>query len=109
MERFRSLTPRDRMTGYTILAVACGLLIGVAIYIGQDHPLWFAGSAVVVLVVLVIWHSRAFGYRCESCGTQFSATPLQDFLAPHYAGKKYLRCPGCGQKEWAKVIARGRE
>lgn len=108
LERFRSLTTRDRTAGYTILAIACGLLIAVAVYLGKDHPLWFAGAAVVVLAALVVWHSRAFGYRCDNCGAEFSATPVQDFLAPHFGEKKYLRCPGCGRKEWARVIARER-
>jgi DNA-directed RNA polymerase subunit RPC12/RpoP len=108
LEQFRNLTSKDRTASRTIMAVACGLLLAVAVYAGQNHPLWFVGAAVVVLAALVVWHSRAFGYRCDSCGIEFSATPWQDFLAPHHEEKKYLRCPRCGRKEWARIIARGR-
>lgn len=107
MAQYRNLTPRDRMVGYSVLGAGCVVLVVAAVLVGNERPLMFLGAVVVVLGCLVIWHSSRFGYRCPNCGNEFSVAPVEDFLALHTAETKFLTCPGCKRKDWAKVIARG--
>lgn len=108
MAQYQDLTPRDRMVGYSILGIGCVALIAAALLVGKEHPLWFVGVAVAVLAALVVWHTRTFGYRCPSCGAQFEVSALRNFLAPNSAQSKYLTCPVCKRKDWAKVVAKRR-
>jgi predicted RNA-binding Zn-ribbon protein involved in translation (DUF1610 family) len=95
------------MVGYAILGAGCAVLIVAALWVGNERPLWFLGAAVVVMMGLIFWHSSRFGYRCPNCGTEFSVPPLQDFVALHAAGTKFLTCPQCKRKDWARMIAKG--
>ncbi len=108
MAEYQNLTTRDRATGYAILGLGCVGLIAAAMLLGDEHPMWFVGLAAVVLGALVLWHTRTFGYLCPGCGAQFRVTMLQNFLAPNMADSKYLTCPSCKRKDWAKVVARRR-
>jgi len=57
---------------------------------------------VIVLLPLIIWHAKTHVYKCPKCGFIFKISLSKDFLSPHLPGKKLLRCPSCGHKEWAK-------
>lgn len=69
---------------------------------------------VVVLVVLVgvivAWHTTKYGYRCSSCGHDFEISFLRNLTSPHVptedGGQKYLRCPGCNEKAWARIVVK---
>lgn len=89
-----------------ILGSGCLILIATALTVGEEHPGWFLGAAVLVLAALVVWHSRAFGYRCPSCGAEFSVSAWQDFVAPRLSETRYLTCPQCKRKDWARVMAK---
>ena len=54
------------------------------------------------LFLLVLRHSKTTGYVCKNCGGRFNITPIIDFVSPHMTDSKYLKCPHCGKKTWAK-------
>ena len=73
--------------------------------------MWIVVLFVVVVIglpLLVLWHARAFGYRCRSCGNEFEISVLVDFISPHGPGRdggwNLLRCPKCGRWTRAFVV-----
>jgi DNA-directed RNA polymerase subunit RPC12/RpoP len=58
------------------------------------------------LGALVYWHADAHAYRCEDCSAEFTITAWEDLTTPHHPNSKYLRCPSCGQRNWAEIIDR---
>lgn len=73
--------------------------------------------ALIPLVVVVVGFVAQFflqlntrsryDYRCRSCGSTFSPSPLALTLAPHrLGGLKYTRCPRCGVRSWVEPVAK---
>lgn len=60
--------------------------------------------AAIILFILVRWHSRITAYICPRCHNKFTITPFIDFISPQGFTSKYLKCPNCGKRVWAKVI-----
>jgi len=49
--------------------------------------------------------SSRYDYRCETCGENFSLSPLAGAVAPHrIGGRKWVRCPRCGALSWATPV-----
>lgn len=45
------------------------------------------------------------GYHaCKHCNHKFVTTYKQALMAPHMGYTRYLRCPKCGKKSWAKKV-----
>lgn len=87
----------------TILVIAAGaavLIPGLSLFeMGLWLVIFFGG-----LFLLVRWHAHSTAYRCPGCGHEFEISVLTDFISPHTAEKKYLKCPQCGKKRWATVL-----
>lgn len=60
--------------------------------------------AVVGLILLAIWHSRTSEYICKNCNNKFELSALQDFTGLPGVTTKYVKCPKCSKRTWAKVI-----
>ena len=60
----------------------------------------------VGLIGLAIWHARTTEYNCPNCGHQFDISWLIDLISPHVPDKKYLKCPSCHKRAWAKEISK---
>jgi DNA-directed RNA polymerase subunit RPC12/RpoP len=88
----------------TLLVVTAGAILLDA----EPRAIWLAfwGTALAAeaLFLLVRWHARTTAYRCAKCAGEFGIEPLTDFISPHFFDRKYLRCPECGEKTWAKEI-----
>jgi len=69
-------------------------------------PFAILGSLLVLTFFLVRWHARNTGYQCPECKQTFAVAPITDFLSPHLAGVKMLRCPHCGHSSWCPEIER---
>ncbi len=60
--------------------------------------------AIQRLLVSTGWIISNLDYQCSSCGGSIYLTPSQAMLAFHWMGKKWVRCPHCGQMTWAIPI-----
>ncbi len=71
----------------------------------QFLPLMIVG---VAFILMVLWNRtinrNTIGYQCSNCGEIFTIDPLTATIAPHSFGKKYVRCPHCGQMSWAVPV-----
>lgn len=97
---------KDWIVNIVVVALAVGGLFVTGLLLGRTHPLVFLGAALIVLFLLVRWNASTTAYLCQSCGQEFTLTPLQDFLSPHTPGSKYARCPHCGQRSWNQARVR---
>ena len=57
-------------------------------------------------IFLVRWHAKNTGYCCDECDFRFTVSAWVDFLSPHKAGVKMLRCPRCGVSSWCEELDR---
>jgi hypothetical protein len=90
----------------TVIFIVLALFILPRLWNWSGLPLAIIGAVLILTVILVGWHARHTGYQCSSCGHTFAISPMTDFLSPHLAGVKMLRCPRCGQSGWIPEIDR---
>lgn len=94
------------------LTLYIAVIVAGAILLPQKLTFIWAGIAVIGLFLLVHWHNKSFGYRCDNCGHEFQISLLINFISPHGAGSgkrglrgwKLLRCPECKKFSRATVI-----
>lgn len=67
---------------------------------------WYLWLLVVITgtLMLVIWHTKNFAYRCPKCGEIFEISTMENLLGPNGLNKKYLKCPKCGKRSWAEIL-----
>lgn len=96
---------RDSKSTIIFITIVVLVLIGSTIFLKYGN---FIGLAlfltinVVLLVLLVSWHSSTTAYICKKCNKKFIIGFFTDLLSPHTTNKKYLKCPHCGKRTWAK-------
>lgn len=64
--------------------------------------------SLVVLFILVKWHAKTFAYICPKCNCIFTLSALRDLFSPQGFATKYITCPKCKQRGWAKIIKKNR-
>jgi DNA-directed RNA polymerase subunit RPC12/RpoP len=96
----------DWLRTVSILATACGAIVGLGYWLGQPFPALFAAAATTILVLLVRRHAATTGYRCPDCGRQFMISAWEDFLSPHMLTTKYVKCPACKRRSWMEALIR---
>jgi len=107
MTRYREPTRKEWIvTGLLIGAVTTITVVG-GVLMAESHPLWVVSIPMVLLLLLVYWHARDTAYRCPRCRNEFEISMLRDLVSPHMLTTKYLRCPGCGKRSWAKALVKG--
>lgn len=113
--RYRETEPGDWIrTGAYIAAFVLAIGAGAFLLLPELWPAW-----VVLLVAgssaLMLWHSRAFAYRCARCGQEFEISLLTELISPHGIGRdeggcwwgyKYLECPNCQRRSKAVGLAK---
>ena len=43
-------------------------------------------------------------YKCKNCGHRFIPTYWAALWAPHFHTTRYLKCPECNNRSWAKKV-----
>lgn len=104
--RFREHRKSDRFRTVVFVAIACLAVVGMALWLGRTSPLLVLGGVVLILGLLVYWHSRTNGYRCPGCGAEFAISAWADFLSPQTLTSKYVKCPVCGRRAWMEGLVR---
>ncbi|UCF77982.1 MAG: hypothetical protein JSW03_07660 [Candidatus Eiseniibacteriota bacterium] len=87
---------------YVVMMIV--LFVAVALFAARQswHIILLLILVGVALYFLVTWHARTTGYGCAKCGHEFNITALTDLISPHVPGKKYLKCPSCHRRTWAR-------
>lgn len=62
------------------------------------------GILVVFLVKMLNWRVRNFNYQCQICGAIFTIPLSVEIISFHIMGRKYVKCPHCGQWSWVTPI-----
>lgn len=108
---YRVPTPLDWKR--TILVVGLFVLLlltAAAVLVAYGNAAVFVAGFIVIvavaLYVLVRWHAGVTAYRCAACGHEFTISTTTDLISPHMIDTKYLKCPACHRRSWAKVLMR---
>jgi DNA-directed RNA polymerase subunit RPC12/RpoP len=88
------------------IAVAVLAVLGFALGIGREHSALSLAGIAAAIALLIRWHAATFGYRCPHCGRQFSISAWADLFSPNNVTTKYVKCPGCGRREWMEALVR---
>jgi DNA-directed RNA polymerase subunit RPC12/RpoP len=99
----------DWIKGILSITVYLVVISGSAFLLLLDY--WYIWLVIVFggLVLIVNWHTQSYAYRCRICEDEFEISFLANLLAPHGIDKKgawsWLKCPHCGKRNKATVIA----
>jgi len=104
----KKITKRDIVTGVFLALYAAAVLVGGVFLIpkGGLGVLALFGIMILGLILLVTWHSISYSYICRGCRNQFKINFYKDLFSPQTKSTKYLKCPKCGERTWAKEVAR---
>lgn len=58
----------------------------------------------IFALMMINWRARHFDYQCEICGAIFSLPFSAAITSIHMMGRKYVKCPNCGQWCWANPV-----
>lgn len=87
-------------TGLILLAgftLEEGLLLGTIIFI----------ATLIFVITTFAWlklEVDAGYYECKNCHNKFIPTYKEAVFAPHMGTTRYLKCPTCNRKNWAKKV-----
>ena len=111
---YREPTKKDQKAIWLyILLFTSIIIITSIIFIPITWPIGFLVWLLIIvgggLFYLVRWHSKNTAYHCPNCHNEFEISGWEDFISPHAIDKKYLKCPYCGKRKWAKVLMKGKK
>lgn len=88
---------------YSIIVIISALAFGEGTIFGIIMVLStmiFVGSA-----FLIFKYEVETGYHaCKNCNYKFVPTYMGAMLAPHIGYTRYLKCPKCNKRSWAKKV-----
>ena len=85
-------------------------IIYLAIYTLKEGPLLgtIVGVSTAVFVIVAFYALKlevdAGYYKCNNCGHRFIPTYWAALWAPHFHTTRYLKCPECSTRSWAKKV-----
>ena len=98
---------------YVSSAATMALYIGIVLLASfalKEGPLLTAivAAATVVMLAALFFALKlevdAGHYKCKKCGHKFVPTYRAVLLAPHMNTTRWLKCPECGKRSWAKKV-----
>ena len=93
----------DRLK-YLALGMATVAPMAIAVMVAPDKILFALPVVFALLGVLIWWHARRTAYHCRHCGHEFVVSVWKDAFSPHMWESKYLRCPECDKRSWARAL-----
>ena len=103
---YRKITSSDwRRTILLVVSYSAAIMI-VSFLLLPDK--WYLWAFLIALgtFLIISWHTKNFAYQCPSCDEIFEISVVTDFLGPNGGTKKYLKCPNCGKRSWAVIVAK---
>ena len=84
-----------------------GIILSAIIFENNTKNWWtFAISLFLTIVLIVLTcfvYCKHAEFICKKCNKQFKPKTLHSIIAIHLVTKRYLRCPHCNKKSWAKT------
>lgn len=106
---YREVTGSDwRRAFLYILAYSVMLITASALLLPENWLLWLAVIALGTYL-LIVWHTENYAYQCSNCGKSFGISVTANLLGPNGGTRKYLKCPECGRRSWARILAKKNE
>lgn len=89
----------------TILSILGFIVAGVLIE--NNNSLWWTMLIptllfLVFFILTCIFYFPNAEFICQKCNKQFKPTVGASVLGPHTITRRYLKCPHCNKKSWAK-------
>ena len=86
-----------------------GIVMLAAYTLGEGTPFGIIMSVSTVIFVLVAFYAlklevEAGYYECKNCHNKFVPSYFSAVIAPHIHTIRYLKCPKCGKRTWAKKV-----
>jgi len=115
LTRYRETEIEDWIRTGVYIAIFVLAISAAAFLLLPEYWLAWGVLLVVASAVLMLWHTRAFAYRCARCGEEFEISLLTNFVSPHgisrdedgsWRGYKYLKCPNCDRRSKATGLAK---
>jgi DNA-directed RNA polymerase subunit RPC12/RpoP len=103
---YREATSSDwRRTILLLLSYSASIII-VSFLLLPDN--WYLWALIITLgtFLIISWHTKTFAYKCRNCSEIFEISVMTNFLGPNAGTKKYLKCPNCGKRSWAVIMAK---
>lgn len=89
----------------SIILVYIVAMIFVSVFVLPRYELgyiiWLVMAAIALYIVKKK-NSSSFAFICKNCSFNFTITTLQDIFSSRKLDTKFLKCPKCGKKTWAK-------
>ena len=106
--KYRETTRTDIIQTSIIIAIFVVAIVAIFWFTAPDDLPLGLFFVLGCLLLLVRWHTRTFGYKCLSCGKEFSIRLWKNFISPQGIGKgggwKFLKCPSCHKWSRARVM-----
>lgn len=65
---------------------------------------WWILIILGLLIWIISWHCRYFGYECDKCGYKQQISFLKEFGSLNLVNRKYLKCEKCRKWTRAKLL-----
>ena len=101
---YRELTKHDTLKYIFFILLTIVILLLNGFYILPLSATLYFLVILLVLYILISWHSRTTAYRCRNCEHEFEIGFWQDLFSAHLPTRKYLKCPSCQTKTWTTVL-----
>ncbi len=105
--KYREVELKDVLAVIWRLIIFVIIEIGSAIYLLEKGQIfWWVLTLIILLVWIVNWHCKYFGYECDKCGHKQQINFLKEFYTLNLVNRKYLKCEKCGKWSKAKLLVK---
>jgi len=103
--KYRKVKLKDAMAVVWRLIIFVAIEIAAAIWLLEKGLIgWWWVVILGLLVWIVNWHCRYFGYECAKCGHKQQINFLKEFYTLNLVNRKYLKCEKCGKWNRARLL-----
>lgn len=81
-----------------IIVVSFIFILPIKVYGGFIFTL----EIFIGVCILIYWHSRNYAFICGCCNHKFTIGVFKGAMSIHSARVRYLKCPRCKKRTWAK-------
>ena len=100
--KYRKVKLKDVLAVIWRLMVFIVIEITAAIWLLEKGLIvWWIAILLILLVWIVNWHCRYFGYECDKCGHRQRIDFLKEWYTINLINRKYLKCDKC--KKWSRA------
>jgi hypothetical protein len=103
-KKYGETTKNDWYRTALVLFLFIIVIVLFSAFLLPDYWHFWLLAIITGTLLLVIWHTRNFAYRCPVCGEVFEISAMENFLGPNGVNKKYLKCPKCGKRGWVEIL-----